>query len=682
MKVEGLHDTQYILSPTPFKSGGEGSIHDVISGSVNQVAKVYFPGVVSQELEEKLIYMVKNPPGQSVLTQVAWPLDVICNNRQFYGFVMPKLNINAELGELYRYPSTSNISSKQKMIIAGNICVVISAVHDAGYVFGDFNPRNIGVDSKTSLVAFLDTDTYHVSDVSINKTYRCNVCAPGYSAPELLEKCSNHVSANPSDSKNVYSKTSLPTFTEDTDNFALAIHIFKLLMNGFTPYGGITETDNASQASPGVGDAAVRRDNYCFKPGNKPQSAAVPPLDTLPQEIADLFTRAFIVGKFNPNQRPTAMEWHSALLAYEGELVTCRKNNTHHYHSKNSSCPLCEADLRYNVAIGTQAPATQSNTAQPSITQRTYTPVQPPTQPQQALPLPMSLPPRNTISSNPSGGYQSSAQRSWWQKNRYKSIIAVVVLAFIFLGYSVLNSDTSNGLGNNAVSPHSSNAELITQEVNTTQQVQPIPAPAAQTPYVPGQDIHANNVQQVFSDGFILPFSSERVLTSSDLHGLTSAELRIARNEIFARHGRRFRDTELQAHFDSQSWYVPTLPLGTEPTLTSLEISNAEFIQAHETQSESVTTGTITVGGGFLLPFSNTRALTDNDLQNLSSEELRIARNEIYARHGRRFRDEALQAHFDAQSWYVATLPLGTEPSLSALEILNAEFIQSHEERR
>ena len=33
----------------------------------------------------------------------------------------------------------------------------------------------------------------------------------------------------------------------------------------------------------------------------------------------------------------------------------------------------------------------------------------------------------------------------------------------------------------------------------------------------------------------------------------------IARNEIYARHGRKFNDSELQAYFNSKSWYKGTV---------------------------------------------------------------------------------------------------------------------------
>lgn len=49
----------------------------------------------------------------------------------------------------------------------------------------------------------------------------------------------------------------------------------------------------------------------------------------------------------------------------------------------------------------------------------------------------------------------------------------------------------------------------------------------------------------------------------------------------------------------------------------------------------------------YILPESASRLLTEADLENLTQEDLRIARNEIYARHGRKFLDEGLQEYFN-----------------------------------
>jgi len=357
----GITGSSYRLESSAFSSGGEGDIYRVLGSAPKKVAKIYKAGKSSRDLENKLIYMVSNPPDPTVLNQVAWPLDVLYDTQnKFCGFVMPELSINAELKDVYQYPSTVSLSARNKIIIAENICAVISAVHSAGYVFGDFNPRNIGVDKNSGKVASLDTDSYHVFDNGRNKCYRCIVCADGYAAPELLEACANHAASYPNDSKQLYEKTPLPTFTKETDNFALAIHIFKLLVNGFTPFGGIIDKVTPSQASPSMGNAAIRRNEYSFRPGYKPLSPAVPPLDVFPQEIMDLFTRAFlIVGTVNPSQRPTSIEWYHALSRYETTLIDCRKNKLHQYDgTKNKTCPFCEADTRYQSSIsGNQIPA-------------------------------------------------------------------------------------------------------------------------------------------------------------------------------------------------------------------------------------------------------------------------------------------------------------------------------------
>jgi len=46
-----------------------------------------------------------------------------------------------------------------------------------------------------------------------------------------------------------------------------------------------------------------------------------------------------------------------------------------------------------------------------------------------------------------------------------------------------------------------------------------------------------------------------RLITDSELDGLSRHELRIARNEIFARHGRMFSDPVLADWFNSKQWY-------------------------------------------------------------------------------------------------------------------------------
>ncbi len=54
---------------------------------------------------------------------------------------------------------------------------------------------------------------------------------------------------------------------------------------------------------------------------------------------------------------------------------------------------------------------------------------------------------------------------------------------------------------------------------------------------------------------WVLPDSDRRYYTEAELSGMNKSQLRIARNEIYARHGRTFSDDLLQGYFNSKSWY-------------------------------------------------------------------------------------------------------------------------------
>jgi len=73
--------------------------------------------------------------------------------------------------------------------------------------------------------------------------------------------------------------------------------------------------------------------------------------------------------------------------------------------------------------------------------------------------------------------------------------------------------------------------------------------------------------------------SDDRLLTELDLHGLSAGMLRIARNEIFARHGYAFNSRELTAYFSQFAWYRPVTK---NVSLNAVEQSNVAFIKRYE----------------------------------------------------------------------------------------------------
>ncbi len=62
---------------------------------------------------------------------------------------------------------------------------------------------------------------------------------------------------------------------------------------------------------------------------------------------------------------------------------------------------------------------------------------------------------------------------------------------------------------------------------------------------------------ELTASDYLLPESGSRYYSEAELTSLSDWELYVARNEIFARHGRIFDNQDLREYFESQSWYEP-----------------------------------------------------------------------------------------------------------------------------
>lgn len=100
------------------------------------------------------------------------------------------------------------------------------------------------------------------------------------------------------------------------------------------------------------------------------------------------------------------------------------------------------------------------------------------------------------------------------------------------------------------------------------------PAPAASTPAT-----HPTAPATATGSDFLLPQSATVRLTPADIAGLSAAQLRIARNEIYARHGFIFHAPDLQQHFSAFAWYRPQV---SEVALSPVEQANVALLQQAE----------------------------------------------------------------------------------------------------
>ncbi len=74
---------------------------------------------------------------------------------------------------------------------------------------------------------------------------------------------------------------------------------------------------------------------------------------------------------------------------------------------------------------------------------------------------------------------------------------------------------------------------------------------------------------------------SERLLSRDDLVNFSKLELKMLRNEIYARHGYIFKTKDMVDYFSSQNWYQPRYT-DVSAMLSDIELSNIKLIKSME----------------------------------------------------------------------------------------------------
>lgn len=330
--------------------GGQGYVYEVANDS-SMVFKQIKPEKLpdSPDLEQRLAAMIASRPrnwressGHVLLT---WPHDSVLDGSRFVGFVMPRIDLKraAEIHMVSdpserrepgrKTPSwVAGFTWKYLLQTAANLSLATDALHQGGYVFGDFNMRNILVTSQAQ-VTLIDCDSMQVPNPS-GPDFLCEVGLPEYTAPEL-RGADKSIVRDPS-----------------SDLFPLAVHIHQLLLEGARPFDGLWH-DGEKPKSPALAVEGL----YVYAGDRRlsPHPLWVS-FGLLPRSLQDLFRRAFVTGARDPSLRPHGREWHAALEATAADLKTCKRVKTHIYPAHNASCPWCEYHAAAQTASQTALP--------------------------------------------------------------------------------------------------------------------------------------------------------------------------------------------------------------------------------------------------------------------------------------------------------------------------------------
>lgn len=188
-------------------------------------------------------------------------------------------------------------------------------------------------------------------------------------------------------------------------------------------------------------------------------------------------------------------------------------------------------------------------------------------------------------------------------KSNIPLIIIAVLLALILIVGGILVAikvfnwnplgtpdDTSSFIQDSSEGATSQTTENVEDNTDSDSIIEPIPTPVQPSNTTPVEVAPIEEVepeQNNKSDEYILADSSTRFVDKSELYGLTADKCKIARNEIYARHGRRFKDPDLQKYFDDQKWYNGTIDPDTfdalgDSVFNQFEIANRQLIIDYE----------------------------------------------------------------------------------------------------
>ena len=161
-----------------------------------------------------------------------------------------------------------------------------------------------------------------------------------------------------------------------------------------------------------------------------------------------------------------------------------------------------------------------------------------------------------------------------------------------------------------------------------------------------------------------MEFFENKAITEQMLKGLSLHELRLLRNEIYARHGRMFRAEWLQQYFFFQPWYNPDENF-KDDELSGNDKLNVETIVKYENNIHQEL---------------SSKPITTALLEGLFIEDVSQMRHEIYARHGKVFKEPWLQKYFSSFDWYKAD-PNFSDAALTDVERKNIATIAAYEKR-
>ncbi|MBV9470480.1 MAG: YARHG domain-containing protein [Abitibacteriaceae bacterium] len=151
------------------------------------------------------------------------------------------------------------------------------------------------------------------------------------------------------------------------------------------------------------------------------------------------------------------------------------------------------------------------------------------------------------------------------------------------------------------------------------------------------------------------PQTRLRALSWDEVADWSPAQVRYAVNEMYARHGFVFKDLALRKQFLQYGWYKPIPGLiqkQVEAHFNHYERENLRVLSSSHSAGKRTVHEAARAYPGEHFPETHTRLIRRSEVAAWTSDQVRYAINEMYARHGLVFKDMDIRKQFLQFKWY------------------------------
>jgi len=262
--------------------------------------------IKKRKLADMFADLRKNKRVNEINQHIFFPVDLVYQNGSSEGFIMYEAPKHRTFFDYCKSDYDYNLrifDVRTSIDLAISLCDRVYEVHSAGYVIGDFNSSNILVGDNGE-VYIIDVDSFCF------KKYMKGKARPEFQAIETMFA----VNAN----------NTLAEFSKNTDYYALAAHLYQLIVcNAYMNKSGELEGLEA-YACP-LSDKKYEMPIFSILKNE------------IPKSLRKLFVKSFSLDK----KRPTALQYKKALLKLKRKGFRECKEHPHTYFKKLKKCPYC-----------------------------------------------------------------------------------------------------------------------------------------------------------------------------------------------------------------------------------------------------------------------------------------------------------------------------------------------------